>query len=54
MKAAIAANDNELSPEVESLRDAIDTLEENADMLTTADFDEVEKLYKKLQDMVEA
>lgn len=46
------ANDNRLSPEVEDLRDAINALEEAAYELEGADFVEVERLYKKLQDMV--
>ena len=47
-----AANDNRLSYAVEMLREAINALEEDAYELDGSDFEEVERLAKKLMEMV--
>ena len=48
-----AANDNELHLAVQNLKDSLEDLEEYAEELTTADLDEVKRLYLILQDMME-
>lgn len=53
METAVAANDNRLNENVEMLREAITNLEDYPGDLDAADFAEVEKLYRILQNMVE-
>lgn len=52
MKLQLVTDKKEFAFEVEFLREAVESLEENCDDFTAEDFDEVRKIYKKLEKMV--